>query len=299
DRAVRCMGWGEDGIVLVPSDAEFRMDTSQLDVIIPTLRASGRHPIAVVGSACTTSTGSFDNLLAIYKVAARYGLWFHVDGAHGAALRLDPNHRHLLAGLEYADSIVLDFHKMMMAPGLTTGIFFRQGANAYRTFHQKADYLLTFDSGEEDWFNFGRRTFECTKNMMSLRVFSLLSCYGEQLFRDYLAQVNTTAARCAELVTADVDLELAVRPDTNIVCFRYHPRGQGLDASALDELNALIRGHLVRETNFYIVQTKLREQTFLRCTFTNPLTEVKHVEQMLGEVKLTGTRLINLRQLVG
>ncbi|MEL7160601.1 MAG: pyridoxal-dependent decarboxylase [Bacteroidota bacterium] len=297
DRAVRIMGWGEAGIVSVPSDEHFRIRTDGLDELIDQLRAEGRHPLALVGSACTTSTGSFDDLTTLAEVATRHALWFHVDGAHGAALRLDPERRQLLAGLERADSIVMDFHKMMMTPGLTTGIFFRDGADAYRTFHQQADYLLTFDSGEEDWYNMGRRTFECTKNMMSLRVFSLLSCYGPQLFRDYLQQVNATAATCAELIGKEMDLELAALPATNIVCFRYHPRSQGLDAVAVDELNALIRSRLVRETDFYVVQTKLRGRTYLRCTFTNPLTTPAHVAKMLAEVITTGKQVMDFRKL--
>ncbi len=295
DRAVRIMGWGDAGVVNIPSDADFRMQTDKINEAVATAIAAGLTPVAIVGSACTTSTGSFDDLNAIAAAAKRHNLWFHVDGAHGAAVRLDPNRKHLLDGLELADSVIMDFHKMMMTPGLTTGVFFRQGADAYKTFHQKADYLLTFDSGEEDWYNLGRRTFECTKNMMSLRVFSLLSLYGPQVFIDYLSRVHEISDYCSEKVTRNPDLELVAKPDTNIVCFRFHPKAAGMQASDLDHLNAMIRGQIREAGNTYIVQTKLRGQTWLRCTFTNPLTQFADVDKMLQEVLKHGRTLVDFR----
>jgi len=297
DRAVRIMGWGAEGIVNISSDNEFRMRTELLDETILALKAAGRTPLAIVGSACTTSTGTFDDLATIAKVAERHELWFHVDGAHGTAIRLDPDRRHLVAGLELADSIVMDFHKMMMTPGLTTAIFFRRSGDAYRTFHQKADYLLTFDSGEEDNYNMGRRTFECTKNMMSLRVFTLLTCYGPDLFRDYQQQVNGVAVACASMIGKDLDFDLAVKPDTNIVCFRYFPKNQGMAADYVDYLNQMIRAQLVTETDYYVVQTKIRGRTYLRCTFTNPLTTEADVKAMLEAVRGIGAALVQFRQI--
>lgn len=295
DRAVRIMGWGEEGIINVPSDEAYKMKTEQLDELIAGAREKGLTPLAIIGSAGTTSTGSFDDLASIADVAERHNLWFHVDGAHGGALYLDPDRRELVRGMDRADSLIVDFHKTMMTPGLTTGVFFKDGSDAYRTFHQKAEYLLSFDSGEEDWANMGRRTFECTKNMMSLRVFSLLSVYGPEVFRDYLTSVNSIAARCAAAVRQTPELELAVPPETNIVCFRYHPKTKGLTVEEVNGLNQMIRAQIIQETDFYIVQTKLRGLVWLRCTFTNPMTSEEHIDKMLQEVKARGQALVGLR----
>lgn len=295
DRAVKIMGWGEAGVLNIACDEQFRMKTELIDDAIADAIARGLTPLAIVGSACTTSTGSFDDLAAIAAAAQRHGLWFHVDGAHGAPVRLDPARRHLLDGLEKADSLIMDFHKMMMVPGLTTGVFFRNGGDAYRTFHQKADYLLSFDTNEDDWYNMGRRTFECTKNMMSLRVFSLLACYGEEVFRDYVVRVNTIAAGFAAAVRENPDFELALLPDCNIVCFRYRPGGPVDSADDLDHLNAMLRAQLVAETDFYVVQTRLNGRVYLRCTFTNPLTESKHTTDLLDALQHLGHGITQLR----
>ena len=295
DRAVKIMGWGEAGIINIPADDNFRMRTELITDAIQKAKADGLTPIAIIGSACTTSTGSFDDLAAIARAAEAHRLWFHVDGAHGAPVRLDPDRKHLLDGLERADSLIMDFHKMLMCPGLTTGVFFRQGGDAYRTFHQKADYLLSFDTNEEDWYNMGRRTFECTKNMMSLRVFSLLAIYGEQVFTDYVTTVNSVAKVFATTVKANPDFELALEPDCNIVCFRFRPLGRSQNSADLDGLNAMIRAQLIAETKFYVVQTKLRGHVYLRCTFTNPLTQKDHLQELLEKLGKMGNALVSLR----
>ena len=299
DRAVRIMGWGAEGIVHVPYDAEFRMRTELIDETLAAARGRGLTPLALVGSACTTATGSYDDLDALADAAERHGLWLHVDGAHGAAVRLDPERAHLVAGLERADSLTLDFHKMLLAPALTTGLFFRDGRDAYRTFHQRADYLLNFDAGEEDWYNYGRRTFECTKHAMSLRVYTLLSEYGEPLFRDYVARVGALARELARLVTAAADLELLLPPDVNIVCFRYRPYGRAATATELDDLNALIRAAILADGHRYLVQTQLAGRTWLRCTITNPLTEPNHLAELVADVTSRGQMLTDCKRMTG
>lgn len=295
DRAVRIMGWGAAGIINIPCDDNFRMRTELLEDAIATAKKQGMTPLAIVGSAGTTSTGSFDDLVAIADVAKRHGIWFHVDGAHGAPVRLDPERQHQLNGLDRADSLIMDYHKMMMAPALTTAVFFRKGGDAYQTFHQKADYLLSFDTNEEDQYNIGRRTFECTKNMMSLRVFSLLSCYGSDIFRDYVVRVNSIAAAFAVAIRSNPDFELALDPGCNIVCFRYRPTGSAQSADDLNSLNVMIRTQLVAETKYYLVQTRLRGRVYLRCTFTNPTTESEHTDGLLHTIQSIGDGIIKLR----
>lgn len=291
DRAVRIMGWGEEGVINVPSDDAFRIRTDLVEPAIEAALTEGKTPIAIIGSAGTTSTGSYDDLSNLADLAERYGLWFHVDGAHGAPVGLDPHRRHLVKGMERADSIAMDFHKMLMCPGLTTALFFRQDQEAYLTFHQKADYLLSFETGAEDWYNMGRRTFECTKSMISLRVFILLSTYGEDLFRDYVIRVNALGQKLAALIRKTPTLSLATEPDTNIVCFRYVPIGPVRPHEELNHLNAMIRAALLEEGRYYVVQTTLNQQIYLRCTLTNPITPKDTLAGMLDRVVALGDQL--------
>ena len=292
ERAVGVMGWGKEGIVNLPTDGELRIDPKQLRQTVLDTVEKGLTPVALVANACTTSTGTFDPVDEMARVAAEFDIWLHVDGAHGAAVRLCPEYHDRLRGLELADSVTLDFHKMLMLPGLTTGLFFRQPRDAYRTFQQRADYLFQEDFAD-DWSNIAKRSFECTKRMLSLRVYILLSTYGPELFRDYVRTVGELGRQLAERVRHSPDLELFMEPDINIVCFRFvHV---SLNERSRNAINELIRSRLTESGQTYIVQTRINRQVYLRCTLTNPFTTVHELEKMLLKVVSIGQDLVALR----
>lgn len=271
DRAARIMGWGSEGIIKVPADERFRMRTDLLETIFQEETRKGKRIIAVVGSACSTSTGSYDDLEAIAAFCKAKDLWMHIDGAHGAAVAFSPAYRHLIRGIEMADSVAMDFHKMLLAPTLTTGLFFRDRAYSFATFSQEAAYLFQ-QAGEEEWYNSGKRTFECTKLMMSLKVFALLQAYGTGVWDEYVTRCYDLAQRFADMIRSRENWELALEPSSNIICFRY--LGGRKD-------NALLRKELIEEGLFYIVQTKLRGEVFLRTTLASPFTTEKDLEALL------------------
>ncbi|MCB9284897.1 MAG: pyridoxal-dependent decarboxylase [Lewinellaceae bacterium] len=276
DRAVRVMGWGSEGIIKVPSDERYRMRTELLESIYEKETRKGKRIIAVVGSACSTSTGSYDDLEAIAAFCRARDLWMHVDGAHGAAAIFSSNYKHLLNGIEQADSVVMDFHKMLLTPALATGLFFRENGHSFNTFSPEAAYLFQ-KAGKEDWYNSAKRTFECTKLMMSLKVFSLLQAYGVGLWDEYVTQCYDLGRTFAHLIRQRPDWELAVEPQCNIVCFRY----LGKSGEDLNALNARLRKALVEDGRFYIVQTVLRGKTWLRVTLVHPGTREEDLERLL------------------
>ena len=138
-RATRIMGWGEEGCVLVPVKADYSIDIAQLEARLQYAWESGLTPIAIVGSAGTTSTGTYDDLAALAAFARRHKLWFHIDGAHGGAVVVSERYRHLAKGIAEADSVVIDFHKMLLTPALTTAVLFRKEYDSYKVFSQEAD----------------------------------------------------------------------------------------------------------------------------------------------------------------
>lgn len=287
DRAVRIMGWGEGGIIKVPTNEHFQMKTELLDAYFDKAEAEGRRIIAVVGSACSTSTGSYDDLEAIADFAKRRKIWFHVDGAHGGAAVVSPKYRHLLRGANRADSIVVDFHKMMMIPALATAVLFRNAAHNYQTFHQKAQYLWE-NAESQDWFNSGKRTFECTKLMMSVKVYALLRTYGEAVFEAYIDKTHDLALEFANILRGSKSFELGVAPQSNIVCFRFSGNDKTLNNNDLNKLNSLIRQKILERGDFYMVQTTLRGNVFLRVSLMNPLTTLAHLKELLSEIEDIG-----------
>lgn len=289
DRAARIMGWGSEGIIKVAVNEYFQMRTECLPELYEKAKAQGKEVLAIIGSAGTTSTGSFDNLTAIANFCERHKLWFHVDGAHGGALSFSKKYRGLLRGLERADSVVMDFHKMLATPAITSALIFKDGRHSFQTFTQNARYLFE-QSADREWYNLAKRTFECTKLMLSVRAYSVLRFHGLTFLDDHVTSVIDLSARFANMIKAFPFMELCVRPECNIVCFRYRPLE--LKEKALDLLNEAIRKKILEEGRFYIVKTNLLKKTWLRTTLTNPFTKEKDLLELLETISTLGESLL-------
>lgn len=285
DRAAKIMGLGEQGVIKIPTTEDFKMDTDLLETYYKRASDKGIEVFAVVGSAPSTATGIHDDLEILGNFCKKHKLWFHVDGAHGGAAIFSSKYKPALRGIEMGDSIVIDGHKMMMMPMITTALLFKDGGNSYATFSQKADYLL--GQTQKDWYNSGKRTFECTKTMMSINWYLLLKTYGEELFDAYVTTLYDLGHQFGMLITEDSEFELAVAPMSNIVCFRY--TDPGLEDTVLDQYNETLRQELLEEGEFYIVQTKLRGKHYLRVTLMNPFTTLTHLKQLLSKIKEKAT----------
>ena len=282
DRAAKIMGLGEKGIIRIPTTESFEMDVSLLEEKFKEASKMGIKIFAIIGSAPSTATGVYDNLDAIADFARAHQLWFHVDGAHGGASIFSPKYRSTVKGIEKADSVVIDGHKMMMMPATTTALVFKDGINASATFSQKADYLLV-QSDHEDWYNSGKKTFECTKNMMSIHWFVMLKIYGEEVFDQNVTTLYDLGHRFGEIIEKDPSFKLVVKPVSNIVCFRYTV--ESLSARELNSVNKKIRQQLLEDGEFYIVQTTIQGLHYLRCTIMNPFTTEAHFQELLEKIK--------------
>lgn len=289
ERAAKIMGLGEKGIIKVPVDANFTMDISKLDSCYEKALSNGITVFALIGSTPSTATGNHDNLEALAAFSKNKNLWLHVDGAHGGAAIYSKKYRSLLKGIENADSVVIDGHKMMMMPTITTALLFRNGENSHKTFSQTADYLLN-DTEDEDWYNGGKRTFECTKSMMSLHWYVLLKFYGEHIYDAYVTRQYDLAKDFEKLLHQHSNFELAVSPQSNIVCFRYVAADKSLEQ--LNDLNAKVRQDLLQRGEFYLVQTKLRGVHYLRTTLMNPFTTMAHLKILLDQIVLRADSIL-------
>jgi L-2,4-diaminobutyrate decarboxylase len=288
DRAARIMGMGTEGIIKIPSNEKFQLREELLEEHLKNAKDKGFEVICVVGSACSTSTGSYDDLNAIADFAEKHSIWFHVDGAHGAAVVFSEKYKHLVGGLQRADSMILDWHKMLMVPALATSLIFKRNADSYRTFQQKAQYLWN-NQESEDWFNSGKRTFECTKLMMSVKIYSIIKTYGEEIFTENVNYLYDLAQTFSQIIQEESDFELAISPQSNIVCFRWAKVAE----SNLNTLNSTIRQQLLTSGRFYIVQTTLNDEVFLRVSLMNALTTEVDLRELLKEIGEVASAIID------
>ena len=281
DRAMRILGWGASGTVLVKSDCNHRLDVSDLRNKMDRCSSRGQRVLAVVGSSCTTSAGAFDPLHEMAVECKSRGVWLHVDGAHGAAVAFSHAHRHLIKGIEQADSVVMDFHKVCGLPALCTGVFYRQHADSFLPFSQHAEYLWD-NANDLDWWDTGKRTLECTKRMLSTRLAAIQSEYGWRIWGEMVDRMWELGQVLAGKVQDRENWELALVPQSNIVCFRPAPQGD-LDNHAWNRTVKALRKRHLAEGSGYVVQTEFDGVVWLRCTLMNPLTEETDLVQMLDE----------------
>lgn len=283
DRAARVMGLGDKGVVLVPVHSGFAIDHKALESTYKKTLDRGFTVIAIVASACSTATGIYDDVEFIGKFCQYHDIWFHVDGAHGGAVVFSKKHKSLVRGIEKADSIIIDTHKMMMTPALSTVVVFKDKNKGSQVFHQKAQYLFEDKQYDDQWYNGGLRTFECTKLMMCLNFYILWKTYGIEVFEENVDCLYDLGKTFAELINKHTSFELALDPQTNIVCFRFLK--QGYSEQQLNERNKNIRQKLLEDNEFYIVQTVLSDVVYLRVALMNPMTSNFHLERLLNKIQ--------------
>ena len=299
DRAAGVMGIGQSQVMRVPLDGHRRMDVAALEQLLADLTAQQVPIIAVVAVACTTAVGVFDPLDAIADVCERHQVWLHVDAAHGGAVCLSQKHRHLIKGLERADSVVFDAHKMMFVPAVCALVFYRNKKNRFRAFEQKAPYLFDPSAPNMSEYDNGVVTFECTKRSAALGLWGALSIFGFELFEQLVDRVFLVAQNLFDLLDDAKEFEVVGEPQANIVVFRYFPEGVQRDENlASDEcklkvsqLQLRLRRAMLESGFGYLTQTALQDQIYLRCTIMNPLTEVSHLAELLAELRRLGPTL--------
>lgn len=284
-RNVKIMGLGDDSIVRVPVDKHFRMRTDLLEEIRINAGKKGIRIISVVASSCSTATGSYDNLNAVADFCKKYDLWMHVDGAHGMCVLFSEKYKNRVNGIERADSIVIDFHKMLLVPALNTLVMFRNGERSFETFAQKASYLFQ-KSQNNEWYNSAIRTIECTKSSLGIIAYTALKYYGNSYYRQYIESRYDLAANFAQMVRSDRQFQLAVEPESNIICFRFAP--ESYNYTTLNQLNSEIRNRIIKEGSFYIVQVELNGNIWLRLTIINPVTSEDDLGILLTRISEIG-----------
>ncbi|MGI5891877.1 MAG: pyridoxal phosphate-dependent decarboxylase family protein [Bacillota bacterium] len=266
-RAIGVMGLGKQGVIPVAADADFKMDINDLERQYREATIKGFKVFAVAANACSTATGSYDDLCAIADFCQERDLWLHVDGAHGATALLSQKYRYLCRGIERADSVIWDMHKMMTMPALLTAVIFKEGSNSYKIFDQKeASYILE----EEDtgnWWDIGLRSLECTRPAMGFEVYSTLKAYGKEYFNNYIEYIYDLSRWFADTLERSGLFEVLKRPQSNIICFRYTAK-----KGDLDQIQQHIRNEILASEEFYLVKAEINGKFYLRITLINPLT---------------------------
>jgi L-2,4-diaminobutyrate decarboxylase len=196
-----------------------------------------------------------------------------VDGAHGASALLSPRHRHLLAGIEQADSVVWDAHKMLRTSSLCASVLVRRARDLPGAFQQEASYLFYEVDASPDIID---RAIECTKAPLGVKLFLNLAWRGEAGLGEYVADTYDRAQRFHDVIAARPGFGCPYRPESNILCFRY-----GTDSAQQLE----IRERLIQSGEFHLSSVELGGRRHLRIVVMSPSTDEAAIERLLDAIE--------------
>jgi L-2,4-diaminobutyrate decarboxylase len=268
-RAAGELGLGMRSVLPVPS-RNHTMDAAALRQTLDSARRDGRRVMAVVATAGSTATGSFDDIEAVADLCDEFGVWLHVDAAHGGSALLSSRHRHRMAGVERARSLAWDPHKMMLLPLQAGMVLVREERDLDATFSQRAPYLFHAGEGDRVWDQ-GTRSFLCSHRADVFKMWVALQRYGAEglgALYDHLCEQARTMWR---EIGQRSDFEAMHEPESNILCFRYVGNRSRND-EALDQLNRELRERYNKSGEGWITATNLDGRRVLRVTIMNPRT---------------------------
>jgi L-2,4-diaminobutyrate decarboxylase len=273
-RAAGIMGIGRKGIYTLDVDRNGSVIPAHLPEVYGRVCADGKRPMALVANACNTPVGSFDPLREIGEFCRANNIWFHVDGAHGASALLSKKYRRCLDGIELADSVIWDAHKMLRTPPLCAAVLMRDHRDLDRAFEQEASYL--FHDKMQPGVDFMRRTVECTKSGLGLKLFFVVATLGEQGLAAYYERQCDLASEAYGWLCTQSGIECPVAPQSNILCLRI----QGSD---LDQLAR--RDCLIASGEFHLSSTMFRGRRYLRMVFMSPQTTMNDVKALVAALR--------------
>ena len=273
EKAAIALGLGEENVVRIQSDDQFRMDTRALGQNIDKDRQNGLQPMAVVATVGTTSTASVDPVSDIGNVCREGKIWLHIDAAYGGGFAMVPEYQWIRQGWELADSIVINPHKTVFVPLDFSVLYVRDLARLRRVFSLVPEYLRgdTVDA-EKNYMDYGvqlGRRFRALKAWVIWRSLGRTGIIAR--LREQIRMVNLLA----EWIKKDARFELLAQPSMGVVCFRRIASTN----EDMDRSNSDIVERINASGRAYLTQTKLRGRTAMRIGLGNVLTTEEHLRK--------------------
>jgi L-2,4-diaminobutyrate decarboxylase len=268
-RSAALLGLGTEAVLPIPTDATGAIDLRAFDEF-----TRGERVIAVVGTAGTTDLGAIDPLDGLADRARARDAWFHVDAAVGSGLVLSPRHRPRLKGIERADSVTADLHKLWWQPFSASALLVPD-VGALKAVHHASVYLNRPEDEAEGQLNLVGRSLDTSRRFDALKVLIALRTLGRRRLAELIDTVCDLAQHAADAIEARPELELVTRPSTVMVAFR-HAGG--------DEANIAIHRRLFEQGTAVIGRTRVDGAVALKLTLLNPQTTPEAVDALLDAV---------------
>ncbi len=316
DKSMDVLGLGSRSLVRIPVNAENQVDCAKMRLKIAELQKKNIKIMAIVGIAGTTETGNIDDLKQLREIAGECGAHYHVDAAWGGATLLTHRYRHLLEGIDRADSVTIDTHKLFYTPMSMGLVLFRDDRDLMRVKYT-AGYVIRKSSVDQ-----GRFTLEGSRKFDVLKPWAALKVFGTDGFQILFDHAFTLTADLNQLINASQNFEAMNYPQLFIHVFRFVPRNvqqalehigtaKGKDPQAVaarkkrKKINALLNTLTVElhrairaEDSTFVSRTTLTTTRYapqpivvLRSVTVNPLTTRSILEEILAKQEKMGLAL--------
>jgi len=285
EKAAIALGLGEENVIRVPSDDQFRMDVNSLGHNVAQDRQNGFQPMAVVATVGTTATASVDAIPEIAKICREEKIWLHIDAAYGGGFAIVSEYKWLSNGWELADSVVINPHKTVFVP-LDFSVLYVRGLERLRRVFMLVPEVLRGDTieGEKNYMDYG---IQLGRRFRALKAWVIWRSLGRAGVVAGLREQIRLANLFAGWIKKDDRFELSAEPSMGVVCFRFI----GADEKKLDQLNSNIVERINASGRAYLTQTKLRGRTVIRIGLGNVLTTEEHLRKGWEIVRNTAADL--------
>lgn len=280
------MGLGEQAIIKIKTDSNFKMIPELLEDAIAKELKSGNIPIAIVGTAGTTDFGNIDPLIDLARIAKTFGLWFHIDAAYGCGLLLTNKYRYRLNGIECADSVTIDYHKSFFQP-ISSSAFIVKNKLHLNIIKHHADYLNPTDQDYDELpAQINKSITQSTRRFDALKLWCTLRIMGKDKLGTYIEDIIETTKETALMLDNYDDFELLSHSDLSALVFRYFPKTDThYDAC---KLNQYIKKTMFFNGEVLVASTKVNDTFYLKFTILNPITKLNHTQKILNTIKNHG-----------
>lgn len=288
DRALTILGFHEENIRKIPSNNHFVLCTNQLREQIQRDQQNGQRPFCVIANSGTTNTGAVEPLDEIANICRENAMWFHVDGAYGAAAVLSPRGKKQLKGIERADSIALDPHKWLFQPFEIGCTIVKNSQHLKDTFQILPEYLQDAHQHDRE-INFCDHGIQLSRSFRALKLWLSLKVFGLKAFSDAIDIGLDLAEFAAQQVTNNTKLQLITNAQMAVLSFRYY--SENCDEETLNRVNSGIVKQVIHEGFAMISSTILKGKTVLRLCTINPRSTQDDIVQTLNKIVEYGQKI--------
>lgn len=275
-QALLVLGLGSAAVLEIPVDREGRLDVTALGKAL-----ASNSVFALVLTAGTTEAGTIDPLDTAIAVAREHGVWTHIDACAGGCLVYSERRRHLLRGIELADSVAVDFHKLLFQAISCSALLVRR-REALVASCSHADYLNPEDDDERDVRNLVAKSLQTTRRFDALKVFVTLRSLGGERVADMIDATCDAAEAAGRAVEAGDSLELLAPVATNTVLLRW--KGAGTHGAGRYTTISAVRDALAAEGRALVGRCTAFGADALKLTFVNPLITPAEAEDLVADI---------------